>query len=111
MTRLSGTEHWTTAIPCTRHGEATIRDERLIELFQAAQRRVATNLAAHVRSLHDFNGQLWVTWKDGASRTGFAQFIDQSWRALGETGPILHLIPVDDAYDYQEDVINNADGD
>jgi hypothetical protein len=107
----TGGDHWAATIPCTRHGESGIRDERLIELFEAAQRSVATNLAAHVRSLHDFNGQLWVTWKNNVSRTEFAPVIDQNWRALGETGPTIHLIPVDDSYDYQEDVINNADRD
>jgi hypothetical protein len=99
------------AIPCTRHGEAGVQDERLVNLLESAQRCSDENLVAHLRSLNGFNGQLWATWKDDASRTRFARLIDQSWRALGETGPTLHLIPVDESYDYQEDVINNADGD
>jgi hypothetical protein len=102
---------WTATIPCTRHGECGTRDERLIELLRAAQRTVAADLAPHVRSLHDFNGQLWMTWKNEVSRSQFAAVFDQHWQALGETGPTIHLIPVDDAYDYQEDVINNADRD
>jgi hypothetical protein len=99
------------AIPCTRHGKAGARDERLVELLESAHLSSDANLVAHLRSLNDFNGQLWATWKDDASRTRFARLIDQSWRALGETGPTLHRIPVDESYDYQEDVINNADGD
>jgi hypothetical protein len=98
-------------IPCTRHGECGTRDEGLIELFRAAQHAAAANLAPHVRSLHVFNGQLWVTWKNGRSRSQFAAVFDQNWRTLGESGATIHLIPVDDDYDYQEDVINNADRD
>jgi hypothetical protein len=98
-------------IPCTRHGKAGARDERLVQLLEAAQLGSDPNLVTHLRSLNDFNGQLWATWKDDASRTRFAPLLDQTWRALGETGPTLHLIPVDESYDYQEDVINNADSD
>jgi hypothetical protein len=98
-------------IPCTRHGKAGVRDEQLVELLEAAQLSSDANLVAHLRSLNDFNGQLWATWKDDASRTRFARLIDQTWRARGETGPTLHLIPADESYDYQEDVINNADSD
>jgi hypothetical protein len=100
-----------TSVPCTRHGEAGVRDERLVELLTAAQRCVDANLASHLSSLHYFNGQLWVTWKDDASRSTFARTIDQTWRALSETGPTVHLIPSDESYDYQENVMNNGDGD
>jgi hypothetical protein len=108
---MSNGDSWDSAVPCTRHGEAGVCDRRLVELLTTAQSSVDAILAAHLRSLTDFNGQLWVTWKDGASRTKFGRIIDQSWQALGETGPTIHLIPVDDSYDYQEDVMNNADGD
>jgi hypothetical protein len=109
--KISGADHWAPAVPCTRHGEAGVEDPRLVELLNAAQLRIDANLAAHLRSLNAFNGQLWVTWKDDASRATFARIIDQSWRALDETGPTIHLIPLDESYDYQEDVMNNADGD
>jgi hypothetical protein len=100
-----------TPIPCTRHGEAGVRDARLVELLTAAQKQVDSSLAPYLRSLHYFNGQLWATWKDDASRSKFARTIDLAWRALPETGPTVHLIPSDESYDYQENVMNNADTD
>jgi hypothetical protein len=100
-----------TDIPCTRHGEVGVRDTRLVELLTAAQKHVDSCLASNLSSLHYFNGQLWATWKDDASRAQFARTIDRTWQALPENGPTVHLIPSDESYDFQEDVMNNADAD
>jgi len=98
-------------IPCTRHGEQGVRDERLIELLSLAQKRIGLSPVPHLRSLHYFNGQLWVTWKDETTRAKFARAVDEAWRELPEPGPTLHLVPSDASYDFQESVMNNADKD
>jgi hypothetical protein len=98
-------------IPCTRHGEAGVRDARLTELLELAQRQMRTNPVPCLKSLHYFSGQLWATWKDNASRSEFARAIDKAWREIPETGSTTHLISCDDLYDYQENVMNNADAD
>jgi hypothetical protein len=99
------------SIPCTRHGEAGVADPQLVELLNATQQCVDVPLAAHLGSLSALNEQLWVTWKDEASRAKWSRVIDRNWRALGQTGPTIHLVPADETYDYQDDVMNNADGD
>jgi len=98
-------------VPCTRHGAKGVHDERLIELLALAQKRMGLSPVPHLRSLHYFNGQLWATWKDAATRAKFARAVDEAWKELPESGPTLHLVPSDDAYDFQENVMNNADSD
>jgi hypothetical protein len=65
----------------------------------------------HLRSLHYFNGQLWATWKDDATRARFSRSLDAAWTDLAESGSTLHLVPSDEAYDFQENIMNNADVD
>jgi hypothetical protein len=67
--------------------------------------------APYLRSLLYFNGQLWATWKDELTRTKFSHLVDEVWRELPELGSTLHLVPSDEAYDFQENVMNNADPD
>lgn len=98
-------------IPCTRHGANGVRDERLIELLSLTQKHMGFSPVPHLRSLHYFNGQLWATWKDEAAREKFARTVDAAWLELPESGPTLHLVPSDEAYDFQENVMNNADTD
>jgi hypothetical protein len=96
------------AIPCIRHGEPGVRDARLLELLSEAQNRVPVDLSLHLRALTCFNGQLWCTWKDAAARSKLARVIDKVWKGLGESGSTMHLVPSDEPYDYQEEVMNNA---
>lgn len=86
-----------------------MRDRRLLELLSEAQNHVAVDLSLHLRALTYFNGQLWCTWMDETARSNFARAIDKVWTGLGESGSTMHLVPSDEPYDYQEEVMNNAD--
>jgi hypothetical protein len=96
------------AIPCIRHGEPGVRDPRLLELLSEAQHQTAVDLSLHLRALTYFNGQLWCTWTDETARSKFARALDKVWAGLGESGSTMHLVPSDEPYDYQEEVMNNA---
>jgi hypothetical protein len=96
-------------VPCVRHGEPGVRDEALLRLLAATQTRVSVDISLHLRLLTYFHEQLWCTWKDTAARSKFARVVDDAWKALGESGPTIHLVPSDQSYDYQEEIMNNAD--
>jgi hypothetical protein len=58
--------------------------------------------------LYDYDGHLLVTWRDDAGREKFSAAMTAAWRDRVGDGRILHLIPSEDAYDYQEDVVDNG---
>jgi hypothetical protein len=97
------------AIPCIRHGDANIRDPRLLELLAAAHELAGEDLESHLESLLDYNSCLWATWRDVRARDVFCSALTQAWARVGGEQGAVHLISVSDPYDYQEDVMNSAD--
>lgn len=94
--------------PCTRHDRAGTDDPRLRAVLADASARAGQDLSPVLRSLYDHDEQLLVTWRDCMARMAFSTMLTTAWRDHSEGGQILHLIPSDDGYDYQEDVVDNG---
>lgn len=67
------------------------------------------DLQTHLESLLDYDGCLWATWREPRARDDFSSVLTRAWVHVGGERGALHLVAVNDQYDYQEDVINNAD--
>lgn len=93
-------------IPCIRHGHPSAHDPRLVELLAAARELSGEDLRTHLESLLDYDGCLWATWREESARELFAPELTRAWERLGGEQGALHLIVVNDQYDYQEDVMN-----
>jgi len=63
----------------------------------------------HLESLLDYDGCLWVTWREARARETFSPVLTRAWVHVGGEQGALHLIVVNDQYDYQEDVMNSTD--
>jgi hypothetical protein len=94
--------------PCTRHDRAGIGDPRLRAVLADANTRAGRDLSPVLRSLYDYDDHLLVTWRDRAARLAFSAMLTDAWHERVADGRILHLIPSDDGYDYQEDVVDNG---
>ncbi len=97
-------------IICTRHGVPGTEDVELLELARALAQSDSEAIA-ELGSLHDYEGQLWATWSSDGARDRFGSALSELWRQRHPDGKALNLSPSEEAYDFQEDVINNADPD
>jgi hypothetical protein len=96
-------------IPCIRHGYPSACDPRLVELLATARELTGRDLQMYLESLLDYDGCLWATWREARAREFFCPALTRAWVRVGGERGALHLIGVKDQYDYQEDVMNNAD--
>ena len=98
-----------TKVPCVRHGVVGTNDSSLVQLLRTAAPRVSLelgmDLSLAVSSVTRYDDSVWVIWTDDASRARCSAILDETWRALGATSTVLHLIPCDEPYDYEEDVM------
>ena len=110
---MTSTSDPTPTIPLTRHGEGGVADDHLARVLAGAEQACGNSAAAFRRallSLHLYKDQLWVGWVNAEARAVFSEPVDKAWRDLGEVGRVVQLVPSDDdSYDYQEDVMNNAE--
>lgn len=98
----------TVSIPCIRHGDASTADPRLIKALDIVRNGGMTDIEARLESLLDYEGQLWATWRTAAGRDAGSAALSQAWHELGAERGALHLLRSGDAYDYQEDCMNDA---
>ena len=98
----------TGALPCIRHGDASIADPRLIATLERAQALGLVAPTTMLAALLDYDGQLWATWRDAPSRAAGSALLTQAWGLAGGERGALHLLRSTDDYDYQEDCMNDA---
>jgi hypothetical protein len=73
-----------------------------------AGKRAGRDLRPLLRSLYNYDGQLLATWQDADAREAGSSALSAAWQErMGESW-ILHLVPSDEDYDYQEDVVDNG---
>jgi hypothetical protein len=81
----------------------------LVELLAAALELSGEDLQLHLESLLDYDGCLWATWREARARESFSPVLTQAWAHMGGERGALHLVSVEDQYDYQEDCMNSTD--
>lgn len=89
-------------IPLIRHGSPETQDPQLSEILREAE--VAhTGTSEALRSMYLLEGpEIWVTWSTARDRARFSGPLTDICRRKGFN--VRHLVPVDEQYDYQEDV-------
>lgn len=93
---------------CTRHDRPGTDDPELLVVLADAETQAGRELNGLLKVLYNHDGQLLATWQDEAVRAAFAVALTAAWRnAMGDDAGILNLVPTDEGYDYQEDVIDN----
>lgn len=95
-------------VPCIKHDQAGISDKRLRVALADANTLAGVDLGEHLHALYDFHDQLWATWRSDDPRKRHAAALTRAWRALAGEARVVHLVSVDDQYDYQEDVLDNV---
>lgn len=98
----------TVTIPCIRHGHASTCDARLVKVLAIVRSSGRSDIEAMLESLLDYEGQLWATWRTFACRDAGSAMLSQAWVDVGGERGALHLVRSDDAYDYQDDCMNDA---
>jgi hypothetical protein len=93
---------------CTRHDRPGTDDPELSAILDNAEGRAGRELDGLLKVLYDHDGQLLATWRDEAGRASFGPALTAAWHeAMGSDAGILNLVPTDEGYDYQEDVMDN----
>ena len=96
-------------VPCIKYDQAGITDQRLLTALSNASKVSGADLRAYLHALYDYNDQLWATWKLDEPRKQHAATLTKAWRELvSGDARVVHLVSVDEPYDYQEDVLDNV---
>ena len=94
--------------PCIRHGTSGIEDPRIKQALAEARDRGAGAVEDDLVSLVDYDGQLWATWRNAQLRQHHGAALAKAWASVGGERGAVHLIRVDEDFDYQEDCMNEA---
>lgn len=94
------------SIPCIKHGTSGIADARLRDTLELSCRN-GPKLLQELSSLVDFEGQLWATWHDEAGRGRHSGALTEAWAKISGHANVMHLVPTDENFDYQEDCMND----
>lgn len=94
--------------PCIKFDQPGAADDRLRQALRAASELAKTDLGDHLDSLYDYDGQLWATWRSSTPRENHAGALTRAWVDLAGASRVVHLLSLDDQYDYQEDVLDNV---
>ncbi|MCT2401217.1 hypothetical protein [Novosphingobium mangrovi (ex Huang et al. 2023)] len=94
-------------IPCTRHDRVGTDDPLLRRVLAGAGTRHGCELTPLLLALYMHEGQLLATWKCRKDLKSGSAALDAAWHAEEGEGTILHLVPSDAEYDYQEEVMEN----
>lgn len=94
--------------PCTRHDRPGAEDADLRDVLGEASRRAGRDCGPLLRALSNYDGRLLATWRDAAARQISRQALGDAWKDRTGDGTVLHLVPSDEEYDYQEDVVDNG---
>ena len=95
------------AVPCVRYDTPGADDPELRAVLADATRRAGWPIDPLLRGLYYHDKQLLVTWRDASARDLGANALGAVWRARSAGSQILHLLPLDEDYDYQEDVADD----
>ena len=95
-------------IPCTRHDRPGADDPLLREILADASHRAGRDLGGELVALYDYAGQLLASWRDAAARAASSNALGAAWRSRMGDASLLHLVPSEEDYDYQEDVVDNG---
>jgi hypothetical protein len=89
-------------VPCIRHGVAGTIDPLLIEILNEFGTLHPAHLHA-VRSLYLYEGdQVWATWRSQKAVQDHSATLSNICGLNHLT--VVHLVPIEEEYDYQEDV-------
>ena len=94
--------------PCIRHGTSGIEDPRIRQALAEARDRSGIALENHLVSLVDYDGQLWATWRNARLGQRYGAALTDAWSQAGGERGALHLVCIDDDFDYQDDCMNEA---
>ena len=94
--------------PCIRHGTSGIEDPRIKHALAEAQARGAIAVESDLVSLVDYDGQLWATWRNAQLGQRHGTALADAWARVGGERGALHLVRIDEDFDYQEDCMNEA---
>ena len=95
-------------IPCIKYDQPGTADKRLRTALSNASALAEADLGEHLHALYDYNGQLWATWRSDGPRRDHAVALTRAWCELAGDARVVHLVSVDEQYDYQEDVLDNV---
>lgn len=95
-------------VSCTRYDEPGDQNARLLAALHRASGESSEELSGHVTSLYDYDGQLWATWRSAEPREAHGEALTRAWKAVAGEQRVLHLLVVEEQYDYQEDVLDNV---
>ncbi len=98
----------TDSVPCTRYDRSGTDDPVLREVLRDAGVRAGRDLSPYLRALYTHNDELIATWRARPDRATWSEMLSAAWRDKVGESRILHLIPTDDDYDFQEDVVDNG---
>ena len=96
--------------PSIRHGTSGIEDPRIKQALAEAQARGAIAVEEDLVSLVDYYGQLWATWRNAQLGQRHGAALADAWARVGGERGALHLVRIDEDFDYQEDCMNEAAG-
>ena len=94
--------------PCIRHGTSGIEDPRIKQALAGARGQGGVAVEEDLVSLVDYDGQLWVTWRNAQLGQRHGAELADAWARVGGERGALHLVRIDDDFDYQEDCMNEA---
>ena len=94
--------------PCIRHGTSGIADSRITQALADARDRGGIAVENNLLSLVDYDGQLWATWANAQLGQRHGPALADAWAQAGGERGALHLVRIDEDFDYQEDCMNDA---
>ena len=94
--------------PCIRHGTSGIEDPRIRQALAAAREQSGIALENDLVSLVDYDGQLWATWRNAQLGQRHGAALAEAWSKAGGERGALHLVRIDEDFDYQEDCMSEA---
>ena len=92
---------------CTRHDRPGTEDPELLAILGDAETRAGRELGGLLAVMYNHDGQLLATWRNTEARDLFAPALTAAWQDAMDGAGILNLVPTDEQYDYQEDVMEN----
>ena len=94
--------------PSIRHGTSGIEDPRIRQALAETRDRSGIAVENYLVSLVDYDGQLWATWRNARLGQRHGAALADAWSKAGGERGALHLVCVDEDFDYQEDCMNEA---
>lgn len=94
--------------PCIRHGTSGIDDPRIKQALADTRDRQGTAIEQDLVSLVDYDGQLWATWRSAPLGQRHGMALADAWTRVGGERGALHLVRIEEDFDYQEDCMNDA---